>query len=406
MSVDTLVENLVEWGKLARKMPPSFEMGGVAYDMHSPDGQQMGKLLPGRGFLSAVDLKSLGITRNPPYVYDPSRYQRITDEVRTGYRRRGLLGKDDSEVIFTDKRGRQHHLISGGAITNYDVILAGRGAGQAEDRAFVKTTITTTANIWYSLFRAAGHPAAGTYLNTTAPTDANLDRTNAAALSLYFSNPTSPARKYLLTFGFTASVQINIAVLVDIINHGGGFRLSVATAETVTTPTITGQRQYGTGSGVGNLLTFICSTAGTPGAGTFIAQYVNQAGSNTNAPTLTTAAAAILADVLWPASVGVTAGGGSFFMPLASGDTGVQAVKQTTCSVAGTGTLASNVFFPLSFVPGMAGNAYIERDATSQIDGVSELVQATNVIGCLGLYVLPNSTTTGTLTGFFRSVAG
>lgn len=405
MSVDTLVENLSEWANIARSMPKSFEMGGISYSVDSPDGGNLGRMLPGRGFLSAVDLKTLGITKQPPHIYDPSLYQSIVDETRKGYKRRGLLVEDEQEVKFTDKRGREHHLISGGAITTYDSIIAQRSAGQAEDRTVFKASITTTANIWYSLFHAGGHPVAGTYLNTTAPTDAVLDRSNAAALSLYFSNPTSPARKYLLTFGFSATTQVNMAVLVDILQHGGGFRLSVNTAETVVAPT-NSTRQYGTGSGVGNLLTFICSAAGTPGAGTFIAQYVNQAAANTNAPTLTTAAAAIIADVLWPASVGVTAGAGSFFVPLASGDTGVQAVKQTTCSVAGTGTLASNVFFPLSFVPGMAGNAYIERDSTSQIDGITELVQAANVIGCLGLYIFPNSTTSGGLTAFMRTVAG
>src|SRR5439155_23817973 len=107
---------------------------------------------------------------------------------------------------------------------------------------------------------------------------------------------------------------------VDIVNDGGGFRLSVNTAETVAAPT-NATRQYGAGTGIGHLLTFICSTAGTPGAGTFTAQYVDQTAANTNAPALTTAAAAILADVIWPASVGVTAGSGTFFVPLAAAST-------------------------------------------------------------------------------------
>lgn len=387
---DLIVAEMHRWAAMAREMPRSFEAAGVAYHVDSPSGGTLGRMLPGRGFLSVVPLRSLGITKAPKAIYDPDRYRWIEDDVRR-------YGGELLQGIPA---------IQGAAITGYDQVLANRGNGKAEDRAFTKTTLTTTANVFYSLWRAGGMPAAGTFLNTTAPTDANLDRTNAAAISTYLSSPSSPDKKYLLTFGFGAAQQINMAVLVDIINHGGAFRLSVNTAETVTTPTITGQRQYGSGTGIGNLLTFVCSAAGTPGAGTFIAQYVNQAGTNTNAPTLTTVASAILADVIWPSSVGVTTGGGTFFVPLASGDTGVQAVKQTTCSVAGTGTVASNVFFPLSFVPGIAANAYVERDGSVQIDGFTELVQAASVIGHLAVYVLPNTTSTGALTGFVRTVAG
>jgi hypothetical protein len=383
---DQLVAEMGRWASMARVMPASFEAAGITYRVDSPHGGTLGRLIPGRGFLSPVDLGTLGIRRQPPHIYDPSRYRRIEDEVRRRLARSGEFA------------------IQGAAISTYDQIIAGRGNGKAQDIAFVKLSLTTTASIWYSLWRAGGQPAAGTFLATTAPTDANLDRTNAAAISTYLASPSSPDKKYLLSLGFGSTQQINMLVLVDIINHGGAFRLSVNTAETVTTPTITGQRQYGSGTGIGNLLTFVVATAGTPGAGTFIAQYVNQAGTNTNAPTINTIAAAIIADVIWPGSVGLP--GPSFWVPLASGDTGVQAVKQTTCSVAGSGTLASNVFFPLSFIPGVAASAYIERDSTVQIDGITELVQASGVIGHLACYVLPNATSSGALTGLVRSVAG
>jgi hypothetical protein len=387
-NVDLIAEEMIGWGKMARTMPRSYDAASVTYRVNTNEGADLGRMLPGRGFMSKVPLRSLGIHRQPPHVYDPSRFMRIRDAVQRYAFRHG---------IFDTERG---------AITTYDGIIAARGAGNAQDIAFVKTTITTTANIWYTLWHAGGQPPAGTYLATTAPTDANLDRTNAAALSTFLTNPTSPARKYLLSFGFAAGQQINMLILVDVINHGGAYRLSVTSAETVTTPTITGQRQYSTGTGVGNLVTLICATAGTPGtASTSILQYVNQAGSNTNAPTLNVTNSAILADVIWPACVAVTTTA-SFFVPLASGDTGVQAVKQHTASVAGTGTLAHQVFFPLSFMPGISAGAYVERDSTIQIDGITELVQASNVLGHLTCYVLPNTTSTGVTTGFMRTAAG
>jgi hypothetical protein len=380
-NVDAVVSQLSWLGRTARQMPRSYDSDQMTYRVDSPDGS-LGRLLPGRGLLLGQDLRTLGITRNPPYVYDPSRVQRIGDALRR-------LGRSER-----------------GAISTYDGIIASRGSGKANDMAFSKVSITTVATTWSTVWHAGGQPPAGTYLATTAPTDANLDRTNAAAISTYLTSPTSPDKKYLLTFGFGSSSQINMAVLVDIINHSGSFRMSVNTAETIVTPTITSQRQYGTGSGVGNLVTLIVATAGTPGAGTCILQTVDQAGSNTNAPTLTVAATAVTADTIFPSTSAVTAGGGSFFVPLASGQTGVQAIKQNTMSVAGTGVLAGNVFFPLSFVPGVAASAYIERDSTTQIDGITELVTVSSVIGHLSMYVLTNSTTSGAVTGFIRSVAG
>lgn len=385
---DLIVEQLRFLGDMARKMPRSFDAESITYRVDSPDLGSLGRMLPGRGFLSAIDFRKLGITRQPANVYDPSRYRRIEDAARKFFAGRGMLE------------------LQRGAITSYDAIISNRSGGKAQDIAFTKASLTTTANVWYDLWRAGGQPGAGTFLATTAPTDANLDRTNNAAISFYLANPSSPDKKYMLSFGFGATVQDNWLVLVDIINHGGIYRLSVNTAETVVTPTIAGQRQYGSGTGIGNLLTMICQTAGTPGAGTSIVQYVDQAGANTNAPTLTSAAAAILADVIWPSSVGVTAGGGSFFIPLAAGSTGVQAVKQHTASVAGTGNLAHNVFFPLSFIPGVGANAYIERDSTVQIDGITELVQASSVLGHLACYLLPNTASSGVISGYVRTVAG
>jgi hypothetical protein len=380
---DNIMEAMIRFGSMAQTMPRTWDHEGLTYNFGSPDGI-FGKLLPGRGFMPGTPLKTLGITKEHPWVYDPSTFQRLRD--RLFHLGHSLLA---SEV---------------GAIATRDNIITARGGGKANDFATIKASLTTTANVWYCNFATVGgQPGAGTYLATTAPTDRVPTRATAGSLSLYMSDPGGSDKKYLLTFGFGAAQQINMAVLVDVVNEGGAFRLSVNTAETVTTPTVS-TRQYGSGNGIGNLLTFVCSAAGTPGAGTFTAQYVDDAGANTNAPALTTLAAAIIADVIWPASVGVTAVG--LFVPLAAASLGVKAVKQTTCSVAGTGSVASNVFFPLMFVPGVSSNSYIERDSTASIDGLTELANATQVTGSLRMYVLPNTTSTGVVTSYFKTCAG
>jgi hypothetical protein len=383
---DLIMESMIGWGEMARKMPKTWDHEGLTYRIGSPDGE-MGKILPGRGFMPFTPLRKLGITREHRAVYDPNQFQRLRDRLH-------FLGHD----LLTSEIG---------AITTRDGIIAARGGGKANDWATVKASLTTTANVWYCNFATvAGMPVAGTYLATTAPTDQVPTRATVGSLSQYLSNPGGSDDKYLLTFGWSATQQINMACLVDCVNEGGQFRLSVTTAETVASPT-NATRQYGSGNGVGNLLTFIVRTAGTPGAGTFIAQYVDDAAANTNAPTLTQAAAAVIADAIYPSSVAFT-GANNFglFVPLAAASLGVQAVKQTTCSVAGTGSLASNVFFPLMFVPGIAATSYIERDSTAQIDGLTELANASQVCGSLRLYMLPHTTSTGVVSGFFRTCAG
>lgn len=406
---DSTAAHFIEFGKMARDMPPSFEAGGgVSYPVDAPEGGRLGLLLPGRGFLSAVDLKTLGITKNPPNVYDPSTYKHLLDEARTGWKRRGVLADDGEDVTITDRRGREHALIQGAAISTYDQIIAQRAGGFANDIAFQKASATTIANNWHLIWKVAGNPVGGTYSpTTTAPTDALMDRSGAAAISLYLSNPSGTNKKYLLTFGFSATSQINMGVLIDILSMSGSFRLTVATAETITTPT-NATREYGSGTGNGNLYTFIVATAGTSSASahTFIAHYMNQASTDTTAPTLTGVTSQTLtADTIYLSGAGILSN--SFFGPLASGDTGVRAIKSSTVSVAATSAILEGiVFFPLSFLPGIAANSYIERDSTTQIDGITELINASGVIGHLSLIVLPNTTTSGVITGYLKTVSG
>jgi hypothetical protein len=395
---DAIVAALQGMAKEAAMMPKSFEKHGVAYDSGDTDGASIGKVLPGRGFMSRIPLKQLGITKQPPGIYDPDRYRRIEDEVRKAQAK-----------IGQDRFGQDIYSVQGAAISSYDAIIAGRGNGKAEDITIVKSSQTTAANIWSStLYTAGGNPPAGTWLATTAPTDRVATRATTGAMSAYLSNPTSPDKKYLLTFGFAAGQQINMMVLVDIVNDSGIYRLSVNTEEIVASPT-NATRQYGSGTGIGNLLTFVAQAAATPGAAsTFTYKYIDQGGASTTAPTVSCTNTACAINNVFLNSAAVTGGAGTLglFAPIDSADTGVQAIKSAQISVAGSGALAGVVCFPLLFVPGIAANAYIERDSTAQIDGVVELVQASSVLGFLSAFVLPNTTSTGVVTAHMKTVAG
>lgn len=375
---DNFASHLIDTAKFAKTMSPASWKHGITVPAHVPGGGEFGKLLPGKGLYVDFDLKQFGITKPLPHVYEKSITLKLLE-------------------IFN-----RLHLDERGAITTYDGIITARGAGTGVpmDVACTKSSFTTSANNWFNLFRASGLPPAGTYLNTTAPTDALPDRSTTGALSQQLTNPGGSNKKYLLTFGLSHSVAANMLFLVDQLYQAGGFRLSVNTAETITTPTVVTRNS----GGLGNVIIFTVTTAGTPGAGNFTVQYVDQASANTNAPVIALTATAVIADQVFPGAA--TTSAAQPIVPVAAATTGVKALKQTTCSVTGTGTIAGTVNFPLMFVPGVAVDTYVERDSTAQIDGLLELPNASQVIGCLNLYLLASGTTSGRGTYFIRTCEG
>ena len=378
-NVDQVAEYLAYMGRFGRSMPPAWDGAGISQPVNGPGCERVGRMLPGRGLYLDTDLKRLGITKSLPYVYERSFFLKLQE----------MIHKQCLSVLHSEV----------GAITTYDAIVNARGSGQTNDWSFIKNTLTSVANQWFALFRAAGMPAAGVFLNTTAPTEAACDRATTGALSLGLSNPSGSNRKYLLTLGFTSTSTINMGLLVDIHVQGGAFRLTVTTAETVASP-VAVVRQYAPSSlGAGNLIAFVATTATSATGHTLTVTYVNQAGG-TSAPVFTAPATAVAADGIYPVATAP-------FIPLASGDFGVRSVSQTQSNTAlGAGVLALILYYPLMFIPGISSNVYVERDSTLQIDALTELANSSQVIGCLSMLVNTNTTSTGAFNGFMRSCEG
>ena len=382
--VDQIAESLISWGRLARAMPPAWDGAAIAHPVRGPEGQWLGRMLPGRGLYCDLDLKSVGITKKLPSVFERTPVRRALEALErpdlVDRAAAGLLALASGGVI--------------GAITTYDGIISSRAGGKANDIAFSKSSATTVANAWHSLFAIGGFPAAGTFTNI--PNGAVMTRASTGALSTGLTNPSGGDKKYLLTFGYTAAQQIQMGILADLLVAAGNIQSNVNTAQTVTTAALT---RYTSGAGV--LMTLEVTTVQGATAQNVTVSYTNQAGTagqSTGAQAMTASAAV---GRLQPLTIGP-------FFPLQSGDYGVQTTASVTFSAANTGGVtALELYYPLCFVPGVNANVYIERDSTTQIDGLTELVQdGSAVIGCLNLYVLPNTTSTGILTGFVRSCAG
>jgi hypothetical protein len=376
--VDSIATHLLRWGEQARAMPPSWDGACIAHPICGPQGQPIGRMLPGRGLYLDHDLKSLGITRNRARlrsVYEPSVIRHASELFA---RASGAL-----HVLAEDERG---------AITSYDNIINARANGNAEDRSVLKASFTTVANQWSSLWQAGGVPAAGAYTSTpgTAPNNATT-----GALSFGLSTPGS-GNKYLLTFGYTAAQAINMLILHDLLVQCGGLSAASSANQAVTPAALT---RYTNGKGV-MALCDVSSAIGTT-ASNIVLTYTNQGGaSSTQATPSVAMTPSMIVQRTFPA--------GQPFFTLQSGDYGVETVTNVKLSAAmTTGTFAINLYYPLMFIPGLVANIWTEADSTIQIDGLAQLVIGSDsAIGCLNAYVQTNTTSTGTVVGFMRTCSG
>ena len=77
--VDAIGHQLAWFGQLGRSLPPSWDGIRHSIPVTGPQGEWLGRILPGRGFYSEYDLACVGVTRRPRYVYERSRVQKLAD---------------------------------------------------------------------------------------------------------------------------------------------------------------------------------------------------------------------------------------------------------------------------------------------------------------------------------------
>lgn len=403
-NVDSIAAFLADAARMAINMPPAWEGGTVSQPIGTPGGGRLGRLLPGKGIYLDMDLKTVGIDKPIDGVFERSDVMRAWDR----FAEDGLF--DDRVAIgyaqwckwrrVKDDQGSQSLAAYRSAVnvitTGYDGIINGRAAGKGQDYALAKASIVSVGNLWSALGSAGGNPGALTY--AAIPGGAVMINTNAGALSLGLTNPTSPDKKYLLTFGFGSTVQINWLVVADLLVAASGINANIATSQAVSTTALT--RAYAGSLGAGVQLTMEVTTAlgATPSNVTHT--YTNQSGTASRSTGAIAMSVSAIVGRTQPATLGLPT-------QLQTGDWGVRSVEATIFSAAMlAGVLSLHLYYPVMYLPGVAANAYIERDSTVQIDGLTELVgDGSSVLGCLTAYVLPSTTSTGVVNGYFRTVA-
>lgn len=413
---DRAAQVLMEAAEKARRSPPAWDGDHIVTKLLSPAGAFLGDMLPGRGLALGHDLSAFGIHRSLPNVWERSDVQRTQDKVRRWgeeldakrrlYVRRGLI-----RPLFDPQWGAVELLSMSpavlaakslaAAITTYDGIITARAGGKANDCVMSKASFTTVAQQFSSLFRAAGFPVAGTYTNI--PGGAVHTRASVGAWNGITALVTGTNSKYLLTIGFGSTSAIDWAILMDLLVGCGNINANLNTAQAITSTAQT--RQYGTtlGAGVMGTLEVTAALGATP-ANVTLSSYTNESGTAARANTADAMTVSCIAQRTQPA------GNTMPWLNLQSGDYGIRSVESGitfSAAMGAGGVCALNLVFPLAYVPGLAGNLYVERDSTTQIDGLTELVQdSSDIIGCLTWLVQTNSTTSGTFRAFARTCEG
>jgi hypothetical protein len=274
------------------------------------------------------------------------------------------------------------------AITNYDSIILNRASGKDDDYFWFKSTSRTpgAAGQWYSLMQSAGYPGAMVW-NTTKGTGALMQSTNAGAISIKAANNEDA---YLLTGGVNVSAisGFSAIMLVDVV---WGVKLDTSqSAGAITTPAWT---RYTDGKG----LQILCFGETATSAAVSPQITYNAPEGNGHACNITTPNPSVVAQcypVLQP------------FGTLAAGDTGVTGISNISITSGTAGQMVIAVVKPLMVIPTVAAASYVERDSTSQIDGLIKLPRGSdNLFPCIGMMAFAGGTSAcATQSGFIRKV--
>jgi hypothetical protein len=219
-----------------------------------------------------------------------------------------------------------------------------------------------TAGRWYDFSPLGGTPIAnawaGTALNWVTCTETTGNGTQIFGLP--HGGNVSTDTKHILNAAALTAVATGVPaqlMLVDMQGYYPGINMNVATAQTlIGTPTL----RYTNGVGVRPYLVVTATTGAT--AHNVALSYTNQAATSGRTLPVTVActASAIVPHITHSGTAGNNYGP---FLPLASGDTGVQSVQTITISAAsGAGTAALVLARPLLTIPLVAASIASEKD--------------------------------------------
>ena len=273
-------------------------------------------------------------------------------------------------------------------IQSQDNLIASLTAGKSTRYDWNKITGTAafTAGRWYDFSQLNGLPVANTYAGTALAWTSTND---ATGIGIVHGGNVSTDLKHLLNMAAWTTFSTGVPgtlQLIDMQGYWPGINLNLATAQPLTgTPAL----RYTNGAG---LRLFLAATvASGPVAHNLSVSYTNQTGTagRTLPVTVSGTPSAITTHLLHSGTIGNNYGP---FLPLASGDSGIQNAASVTLSAAsGAGTAALVLARPLAQITLSVSGLMTEKDLLNQIPSLPRILDG----ACLTwLYAAGNNTNT------------
>ena len=269
------------------------------------------------------------------------------------------------------------------AIQSIDQLYSAFSAGQTSRADWNKITgaAAYTNGRWYEMMSLGGYPAPttfpGTALTWQTCTEATGDGTTAFGIP--HGGNVSTLIKHLSTTAAWSTAATGVPAvlqLVDIQGYWPGINMNLNTAQTLLgTPTL----RYANGAGCRLALAARATTGAT--AHNIALSYTNQSGTagRTLPVTVAATASAIVPHILHS---GTAANNYGPFLPMASGDTGIQSVQTVTLSAA-SGTASTAVLMlvrPIATIPLSITALMTEKDFWNQLPSAPQIKDC----ACLG----------------------
>jgi hypothetical protein len=267
------------------------------------------------------------------------------------------------------------------------LITAATTGGKLQNQTFQKTgTASNATGNAMSLFKVGAQPAAG---GAAAAAPGGTSPTSATTGSLPLTNAPNANTNHFTTGYVTASVVPNTLLMYDRL-YAVPFVIANTAVQGVTGQT-SNRYQNTSSSGtdfIGGNFVFpeIASVLPATGHNWTVCKYTNQAG-------VTGQSFASTAGISAGAANAIDLAAGSWFLPLAAGDSGVKTLTQVQCSASlASGSIEFVVGHPIAFFPCPIANMMC------LVDGITTAFNLQFVFdnACLSFLEMPKSATTAT----------
>ena len=292
--------------------------------------------------------------------------------------------------IWRNSAKRSAYQLNTGFSSLSDLISEATAGGKKQDLFFNKTGPTGVIAVSSSLWGLGVTPAAGANASAAPGGDAPTKDTLGA---MYFNNPEAPDTTHFVRGDSLASLQ-NTLLLYDRIFQVDKTMSSTGTEAVTGVPTRYQNTTPGTPNHAGGNFLFI-TVGATPLSNTAhnwtVCKYYNQVhAAESTLPSFTGVAAAIVRRL--------DHGVGSWFVPLAAGDVGIQQLTQMQCSGSVTGVVNFVIGHPIAFMPCPIANMICI------LDGINTAFNLTRIFDDAALALLEICKPAATATNYTGSI--